>query len=376
MTWILRKSADKTNPTLPGAVYGDYITKGRGVFWRWDGVRVRFIVFICDGGRYGMNMPDEISYNGTALTAGEFKFHPGTLTKQIAPKTIQSIDVSGNTITSNAHPFLNDDSVRFHARSGSLPAPLKSNKKYFVKNKTTNNFQVSETLAGAVLDITSAGIGTLTVWKADAGFDDPVQGLPEFCPEVETCFSGIAYVEGKIPVEFSENAEPTWENFRIIGVGRKLMEYDDIGDEVGIISEASLCRNPALAIADNLLVNYKKPKSRIHWESLDQLKISALVLIVQHVDFTVYGTGAVGRYFNYTDGGVPDINNGTLIVTRKDGVIDFDFGLNSAAGRIGKKFAPTIYIVAYIAANHSDHHFDKRYRGREKAIFLTVTRFA
>ena len=92
MPFVLRKSADRINPTLPGGVYGPYITKARGVYWRWDGARTRFILFISDGGKYGMRPPDEISYNGTAIVSGEMKFHPGTLTKQISPKSISAAD--------------------------------------------------------------------------------------------------------------------------------------------------------------------------------------------------------------------------------------------------------------------------------------------
>lgn len=339
MGWVLRKSADRTNPTLPGGVYGDdNITAGRGVYWFYDGARIRFILFICDGGRYGMSTPREISYNGTALLTTEMKFHPGTLTKQISPKAIQSVNAGTDTINCNAHGLLNDDPVRFHARSGSLPGGIKSNKKYFVKNKTANDFQISETLGGSVLDITSAGSGTLTCWKGDAGFDDPVQGLPEFCPEVETTFSGICYVDGLIPAAFSENAEPVWENFRVIGFGRKLMNYDATGAEIGVTDDPDLRKNPSLCIADNLIVNYKKPLSRIDWASLALLKAVAPVLVHQRVDFTAMGTGAVGSYFNYVGTGIPDVNDGSLIVTSRDGMIDFDFGSNSPADGVSNIF--------------------------------------
>lgn len=326
MGWVLRRPSDKTNPTLPGGVYYKYITAGIGVFWWHDGLRVRFLVFISDGGRYGMDSVIELVYKGAVIPPTDYKFHPGTLCKQIEPVEISAVNDSTNVITSANHPFQNDNQVRFHARGGSLPAPLTDQRKYFVVNKAKNTFKVSLTSGGAAIDLTSEGSGALTVWKANAGFDDPVQGLPEYCPQTATTFSGICYVEGKLPSAYTDNEEPDWDAFRIVGIGRKLMDYDDVGDELGLATGRML-GNPALCAADALIVEYKKPLSRIDWETLYMLRESAPTQVWQRGDTSQKGAGAIGAYYNYAGGFEPDVEtDGTLAVNRCDAAINFNWG--------------------------------------------------
>jgi len=356
MPWVLRRPEDRTNPTLPGGVYGFYITKGIGVFWYFDGARVRFVLFISDGGRYGMDSIIELSYKGVTIPTGDFKFHPGTFTKQISPVPITSVDASANTFTKAGHPFNNNDLIRLRSQGGALPGGTSVEIKVYVVNKTTNTFQVSLTSGGAAIDLTSAGSGTIYAWKADAGFDDPDQGLPEYCPQVNTTFSGISYAEGKLPATYNTNEEPDWDDFRVVGVGRKLMNYDDDGAELGLISGGNaLLRNPALAAADCLIVDYAKPVSRIDWLSLNQLKTAAPVLVWQRVDTSQNGKGLKAKYCVYTT--TPDYSN--PILTRRDSQINFDFGSASPApglpatnyciewdGQIKFKYGETYTITA------------------------------
>ena len=203
MGWVLRRSADRVNPTLAGGIYGFYKTAGRGVFYYFDGERVRFILFIGDGGRYGLGELSEVSYKKIPIAPEDYEYHRGKLTKQIAPVAVTLVDAGGNRLTSAAHPFADTDEVRLRSRGGTLPAPLVSTKKYIIASKTVNTFQLKEIDGDDPIDITTGGTGEITVWRTNAGFDDPEQGLPTFCPQVETTFSGIAYVEGKLPVEYN-----------------------------------------------------------------------------------------------------------------------------------------------------------------------------
>lgn len=328
MGWILRRSTDRINPTLSGGVYGYYKTAGRGVFWYFDGARVRFILFIADGGRYGLGDLSEVSYKKVRLAPEDYKYHRGRFTKQIEPQPIQSANASTNAITAAAHPFADDQEVRLHARGGTLPAPLVTAKKYFVVGKTTNTFQLSELLGGAAIDLTTAGSGTITAWRVNAGFDDPEQGLPTFCPQVETAFSGIAYIEGKLPAQYNTDAEPDWQDFRVGGLGRRLMDYDGSGAEVGVVaSNADLLTNPALCDADCLIVDYRKPLSRFDWASWYALRTSALVKVVQSPDFSQSGSGLIGNYCAFA--GAVSFEN--VIFSRRDAQIDFNFGTDIPA---------------------------------------------
>jgi hypothetical protein len=324
---------------LPGGVYYKYITAGIGVFWWWTGARVRFLLFISDGGRYGMDSVIELVYKGAVIPPADYKFHPGTLTKQIEPVVISAVDASTNVITSADHPFFSDDPVRLHSRGGILPAPLTDAVKYFVVSRTRNTFKVAETPSGTAIDLTTAGTGTLTVWRADAGFDDPVQGLPQYCPQTNTTFSGICYVEGELPAVYSTAEEPEWSEFRIRGIGRKLMDYDAAGGELGLATGRML-GNPALCAADALIVEYKKPLSRIDFASLFQLRQSAPVQVWQRRDTSQKGTGAIAAYYNYPGGAsAPNVaTDGTLAFTRRDATIDHNWAASNPMDLITGNF--------------------------------------
>jgi hypothetical protein len=62
---------------------------------------------------------------------------------------------------------------------------MAANTKYFVINRTSADFQISATSGGSAIDLTALGTGVLTVWKADAGFDDAEQGLPELLTNIK-----------------------------------------------------------------------------------------------------------------------------------------------------------------------------------------------
>ncbi|MBX4215330.1 hypothetical protein KW797_00045 [Candidatus Parcubacteria bacterium] len=65
-------------------------------------------------------------------------------------------------IAASAHGLSNGDRVAFTNSGGALPAGLSTVTEYFVKNATTNDFQVSATPGGSAVDITGVGSGTHT----------------------------------------------------------------------------------------------------------------------------------------------------------------------------------------------------------------------
>lgn len=73
-----------------------------------------------------------------------------------------------NTIEETAHGMEDDDPVRF-TTTGELPEGLELGKDYYVVNKNANDFQVSESVGGAAVELLSAaGGGTHTVHKMRA----------------------------------------------------------------------------------------------------------------------------------------------------------------------------------------------------------------
>ncbi len=333
MPWILRRPEDRTNPTLAGGVYNDYITAGLGFFWGFTGSRVKFLMAISDGGKYGMDTSAiKISYKGGYISSGDYVMHPGTLTKQISPFVVTAVDTSANTVTLPGIGLANNDPIRFHVRGGVLPPGITTNKLY-VYNKSGDTYNLSSTdpaTTTTAVDITGAGSGTITGWKANAGWDDPVQGLPTYCPETKTTFSGICYVEGYLPSTYNTNVEPTWDDFRVEGKGRKLMNYDSSGATIGIVDASSgLLGNPALVAADVLLTEYKKPTSRLDWASWDTLKTASPTLVWERSDTTQAGRGLKTEYG--THAGSPTYTN-PLFVDRTEGI---NFASSSAAPREG-----------------------------------------
>lgn len=235
MGFILRTEQDLANPTLAGGVYGRYITKGMPVYWRSDGTSVRGIIFIGDGGRYGMDSIQSFEYKGRSLVpTTEFIFHRGTLS---------------------------------------------------------------------------------------TGFGDSVQGLPTMCPEVDTTFNNIAYIEFTLPAVYGL-LEPSWDDIRIVGIGRRLMDYNSSGTATGVTSDSDLLQNIALQIADNFIVNFGGKVSRIDWSSWSTLRTSAAVLIWQRSvpsDGSNLSTGLYGEYF-------ADTSFSSLVGTRLDQNVDFSWG--------------------------------------------------
>jgi hypothetical protein len=75
-----------------------------------------------------------------------------------------SADPTANTIALGDHSFVTDDPVRFRAEmGGALPAPLVAGVTYYAIATTDDTFQVSATVGGAAIDLTTAGSEILVI---------------------------------------------------------------------------------------------------------------------------------------------------------------------------------------------------------------------
>jgi hypothetical protein len=95
-------------------------------------------------------------------------------------KKVTNVDASTETITVTAHGWSADQPVRFSVVGGTLPGGLSASAVVYVRNPTTDTFEVSETVGGSAVDITSVGSGTIYVWPvvdAAAALFSPISGV-------------------------------------------------------------------------------------------------------------------------------------------------------------------------------------------------------
>lgn len=337
--WHVRTPDADTNPTLPGGVYGEFITATRMAYTVFKNGVTYGILFISDGGAYGLDAVHEFSYDGAVYPefgdggVRNWRFHKGAFTKQISPKVVSL--VSGNAFQINNHGFAENSFVRGYVRNGAMPGGASSNVRYKVINTTTHAFELADAETGDPVILTSAGSGIISFWQANAGFDDPEQGLPELLPELKNTFSGIAYIEFRLN-EQQSNAEnePNADDFRVVGRGRRLMDYDAAGNPVGVVAnDPILLSNPALQAIDSAVFDYKKPLSRFNFPSWYLLRNAANVMVWTRgsTKANIIGQGLTGKYYNHPNLGhdlsaVPDFDNATLVKTVLDANINFDWG--------------------------------------------------
>lgn len=89
----------------------------------------------------------------------------------VTAATVSSIDLTPNLITTTADHGLSAGDEVFFASTTTLPGGIVALRKYFVMSAglTNDDFKVSETRDGSVLDITSGGSGTITVLTSRDG---------------------------------------------------------------------------------------------------------------------------------------------------------------------------------------------------------------
>lgn len=80
------------------------------------------------------------------------------------------VNTGTNTITMTGHVFVDGQGVVLTS-TGTLPAGLASNTQYYIVNAAANTFQLSLTINGTPIDITTQGTGTHTIMieLAEAG---------------------------------------------------------------------------------------------------------------------------------------------------------------------------------------------------------------
>jgi hypothetical protein len=353
MPFVGRRTKDESNPRLPDA-WGVQQTRGRLFYWFFTGGRTYFIVLFCRGGKYGCDGINFFRYNGTAVPEFEaghegdedyrnWRMHPGTITKQIVVKNFTASN-STDTFTSAAHGYNNDDPVRIRSLGGVLPAGLAANGLYYIINKTTNTFQLSETLAGSAINITDDGSGTLKVWKADAGFDDPLQGKPQFFPGLDLTFSNIFYIEGALPTALSADEEPNGFQFGLRC--RKVADYDADGNYLG----NNFSANNARVYSDILFNDLKKDTSRLDFVSWFAFKEKCDKMVWDRgvPDAASPGTGLTGKYYNGT-------NFDNFVLTRLDSEVNFPVSYGAPATGVGASYFSVI-LEGKIKARYTENY--------------------
>lgn len=116
-----------------------------------------------------LNFPEmfpEITVPGTNLS---LIFEDLVEQLNISDLTLQSrtlslpldVDILTDTFTFMGHGFVNGDAVI--VTGGSLPTPLMSGEYYFVVGATTNTFQLSSSLGGTAINLTTTGSGAMVV---------------------------------------------------------------------------------------------------------------------------------------------------------------------------------------------------------------------
>jgi len=77
-------------------------------------------------------------------------------------QSVTSFDTGTEKINKNSHGLLDNDIVSFTS-TGTLPTGITSGSQYYVVNKTTNDFQISLTLGGAVRALSGTPTGSASV---------------------------------------------------------------------------------------------------------------------------------------------------------------------------------------------------------------------
>lgn len=96
---------------------------------------------------------------------------------------VSSVNTATDFLTSNNHGLNNNNVIYMSGLN--LPAPLVQGTQYFVRNKTTNTFQVSLSSGGSAIDITTAGSGSIlwTTFPTYMNFGGATDGSTGTAPQ-------------------------------------------------------------------------------------------------------------------------------------------------------------------------------------------------
>lgn len=137
------------------------LSSGKSIQLGYDSAQSRWIVLSTSESSASSSGTKNYIVNGDASagTAG------WTTYTSVLTVTAANVDTGGNTFTITGHGLPQGRRVQF-TTSNTLPSPLAANTDYYVLNPTTNTFQVSTTIGGTAVDITTQGTGTHSVKPA------------------------------------------------------------------------------------------------------------------------------------------------------------------------------------------------------------------
>lgn len=113
--------------------------------------------------KYFMNITDLYTYEIVGAAAHPYSIYIGrqgnsTFQVQQQRDFKYSVNVTNNTLTTTRY-FVNDTAVLL-ATDDAYPAPFAVNTTYYVVNTAGSTFQLSATVGGAVINITTLGTGS------------------------------------------------------------------------------------------------------------------------------------------------------------------------------------------------------------------------
>lgn len=129
-------------------------------------------------------------------TSGNIEFEPTTATKTLRAQfaalccvdNVITFTNATNVVNEISTPRVNGEIVSFKRSAGTIPGELRKDALYYVVNKTTDTFQLSSTLGGAVMTFTNDGTPTNsyaiteligTPGRATVAAGNPVDVLPK-----------------------------------------------------------------------------------------------------------------------------------------------------------------------------------------------------
>ncbi|KKM84142.1 hypothetical protein LCGC14_1302170, partial [marine sediment metagenome] len=128
---------------------------------------------------------DNLAASVTCVDAAPGVHRAGTIPQDFVPG---DVNIGTDIITLLAHPFKDDDEVRFRSDTSpsALPNPLIETtggspdilQRYFVISATIDNLQVSLTKNGTAVNLTDVGVGVFTITRLVPTFVSNITGLP------------------------------------------------------------------------------------------------------------------------------------------------------------------------------------------------------
>lgn len=109
---------------------------------KWSFAVYKNVIYMCDG------VNPYMYYDGTTVTVG------------IVTGISVTLNNSTDFITQTAHGYSNLQRISFY---GTLPTEIEQGRFYYVRNKTTDTYQISLTATSTVIDFTSNGSSVLSV---------------------------------------------------------------------------------------------------------------------------------------------------------------------------------------------------------------------